>query len=225
VEEMTAKSYRVLLIAYKEFNGVERQEDNYQDAVTRDAILLGTVGIYDPPRPEAKEAVQFMKEANTRVVLITGDHPVTARAVAKELKIGCDDNDDNNNNKDNNSITVLTGGELEKMSVEKLAENIEKINVFARATPEHKLKIVEALQRKGHVVAMTGDGVNDAPALKQADIGVAMGKKGTDVAKESAELILLDDNFATITHAVELGRLIFGQHQKICAISFFMQHK
>ncbi|HEU4447094.1 MAG TPA: cation-transporting P-type ATPase [Nitrososphaeraceae archaeon] len=215
VEEMTAKSYRVLLIAYKDLNGEERQEDNYQYAVTRDAILLGTVGIYDPPRPEAKEAVQFMKEANTRVVLITGDHPVTARAVAKELRIGCDNDNDNNNN-----ITVLTGGELEKMSVERLAENIEKINVFARATPEHKLKIVEALQRKGHVVAMTGDGVNDAPALKQADIGVAMGKKGTDVAKESAELILLDDNFATITHAVELGRLIFANIKKFVQYLF-----
>ena len=107
VEEMTAKSYRVLLIAYKELNGEERQEDNYHYAVTRDAILLGTVGIYDPPRPEAKEAVQFMKEANTRVVLITGDHPVTARAVAKELRIGCDNDNDNNNN-----ITVLTGGEF-----------------------------------------------------------------------------------------------------------------
>jgi len=229
IEEMTTKSYRVLLIAYKELNGEERQEDNYQQAITRDVILLGVIGIYDPPRPEAKEAVQFMKEANTRVVLITGDHPVTARAVAKELRIGCDDSGsggnianikgiDNNNN--NGGITVLTGGELEKMSVERLAENIEKINVFARATPEHKLKIVEALQRKGHIVAMTGDGVNDAPALKQADIGVAMGKKGTDVAKESSELILLDDNFATITHAVELGRLIFANIKKFVQYLF-----
>jgi Ca2+-transporting ATPase len=233
VEEMTAKSYRVLLLAYKELNGKERQEDNYPYAVTSEAILLGAVGVYDPPRHEVKKAVQFMKEANTRVVLITGDHPITARAVAKELWIGCNgdgdsdgDSDDsnnsnNNNNTDNNnSITVLTGGELEKISVEKLAENIEKINVFARATPEHKLKIVEALQRKGHIVAMTGDGVNDAPALKQADIGVAMGKKGTDVAKESAELILLDDNFATITHAVELGRLIFANIKKFVQYLF-----
>jgi Ca2+-transporting ATPase len=164
-----------------------------------------------------------MKEAKTRVILITGDHPVTAKAVAKELKIAYDNisSDINGNgNGDGDGVNVITGGELEKMSVEKLAENIEKINVFARATPEHKLKIVEALQRKGHIVAMTGDGVNDAPALKQADIGVAMGKKGTDVAKESAELILLDDNFATITHAVELGRLIFANIKKFVQYLF-----
>jgi len=227
VEGMTTKSYRVLLIAYKELNGQERQEENFQHAITKDAVFLGVTGIYDPPRPEAKKAVQFMKEANTRVVLITGDHPVTARAVANELRIGDDSGGENitsvkgnDNNNGGSGITVLTGGELEKMSVEKLAENIEKINVFARATPEHKLKIVEALQRKGHIVAMTGDGVNDAPALKQADIGVAMGKKGTDVAKESAELILLDDNFATITHAVELGRLIFANIKKFVQYLF-----
>jgi P-type Ca2+ transporter type 2C len=223
LEEMTAKSYRVLILAYKGLIGEERQEDNYQYAVTRDAVLLGIVGIYDPPRPEAKKAVQFMKEANTRVVLITGDHPVTARAVARELRIGCNDDDDGNSNntaENNKSVTVLAGKELEKMSVEKLAEEIENIDVFARATPEHKLKIVEALQRKGHIVAMTGDGVNDAPALKQADIGVAMGKKGTDVAKESAELILLDDNFATITHAIELGRLIFANIKKFVQYLF-----
>jgi P-type Ca2+ transporter type 2C len=227
VEGMTTKSYRVLLIAYKELNGQERQEENFQHAITKDAVFLGVTGIYDPPRPEAKKAVQFMKEANTRVVLITGDHPVTARAVANELRIGDDSGGENitsvkgnDNNNGGSGITVLTGGELEKMSVEKLAENIEKINVFARATPEHKLKIVEALQRKGHIVAMTGDGVNDAPALKQADIGVAMGKRGTDVAKESAELILLDDNFATITHAVELGRLIFANIKKFVQYLF-----
>jgi Ca2+-transporting ATPase len=222
LEGMTAKSYRVLILAYKELNGEERHEDSYQYAVTRDTILLGTVGIYDPPRPEAKKAVQFMKEANTRVVLITGDHPVTARAVARELRIGSKvDLGSNSDNTDNNkNIKVFYGIELEKMSVEKLAEEIENIDVFARATPEHKLKIVEALQRKGHVVAMTGDGVNDAPALKQADIGVAMGKKGTDVAKESAELILLDDNFATITHAIELGRLIFANIKKFVQYLF-----
>lgn len=212
IEDLTAKSYRLLMVAYKELNEEEEsQEDNYHHAITKDAILLGIAGIYDPPRPEAKDAIQFMKEAKTRVILITGDHPITARAVANELKIGYSNN---------NGLTVLTGAELEKMSVEKLAENIEKIDVFARATPEHKLKIVEALQRKGDVVAMTGDGVNDAPALKQADIGVAMGKKGTDVAKESAELILLDDNFATITHAVELGRLIFANIKKFVKYLF-----
>ena len=151
----------------------------------------------DPPRPEVKNAIEFIREAKIRVILITGDHPVTARAVASELEISggkCSSTD-----KDN---LVITGAELEKMSVGMLAESIGTISVFARATPEHKLKIVEALQRRGEIVAMTGDGVNDAPALKQADIGIAMGRKGTDVAKESAELILLDDNFATITHAI-----------------------
>jgi P-type Ca2+ transporter type 2C len=217
IEEMTTKSYRLLLFAYKELTGEEKQEVNYQHAITRDAILLGITGIYDPPRLEAKEAIQYMKEAKTRVIMITGDHPVTAKAVAKELKIAYDNSRSDING---DGVNVITGGELEKMSVEKLAENIEKINVFARATPEHKLKIVEALQRKGHIVAMTGDGVNDAPALKQADIGVAMGKKGTDVAKESAELILLDDNFATITHAVELGRLIFANIKKFVQYLF-----
>jgi P-type Ca2+ transporter type 2C len=224
IEEMTTKSYRLLSIAYKELSGEEKQEDNYQHAVTENAILLGITGIYDPPRAEAKEAIQFMREAKTRVILITGDHPITAKAVAKELKLGYDEhsssNVNDNLNDNNNNVKVITGGELEKMSVEKLAENIDEINVFARATPEHKLKIVEALQRKGHIVAMTGDGVNDAPALKQADIGVAMGKKGTDVAKESAELILLDDNFATITHAVELGRLIFANIKKFVQYLF-----
>jgi len=220
IEEMTAKSYRLLLIAYKELSGEEQQEHNYLHAVTKNAILLGIAGIYDPPRPEAKEAIQFMREAKTRVILITGDHPVTARAVAKELKIGYEEHSSSDIIGNNNNANVITGGELEKMSVEHLTENIDKINVFARATPEHKLKIVEALQRKGHIVAMTGDGVNDAPALKQADIGVAMGKKGTDVAKESAELILLDDNFATITHAVELGRLIFANIKKFVQYLF-----
>jgi Ca2+-transporting ATPase len=220
IEEMTTKSYRLLSIAYKELSEEEKQEDNYQHAVTENGILLGITGIYDPPRPEAIEAMQFMREAKTRVILITGDHPVTAKAVAKEFKLGYDEHSSSNVNGNNNNVNVITGAELEKMSVEKLAENINKINVFARATPEHKLKIVEALQRKGHIVAMTGDGVNDAPALKQADIGVAMGKKGTDVAKESAELILLDDNFATITHAVELGRLIFANIKKFVQYLF-----
>jgi Ca2+-transporting ATPase len=215
VNEMTAKSYRLLVVAYRELNGVKYNQDNYHDSIARDWILLGIVGIYDPPRPEVKNAIEFIREAKIRVILITGDHPVTARAVASELEISggkCSSTD-----KDN---LVVTGAELEKMSVGMLAESIGTISVFARATPEHKLKIVEALQRRGEIVAMTGDGVNDAPALKQADIGIAMGKKGTDVAKESAELILLDDNFATITHAIELGRLIFTNIKKFVQYLF-----
>ena len=207
--EITGKGYRLLMLAYKELNK-EENEDNYQNAVAHDAILLGIAAIYDPPRSEVKDAIEFMKQAKTRVIMITGDHPVTAKAIARELKIIGD----------GDSAAVLTGSELEKMSIEKLTEEIDRIRVFARATPEHKLKIVEALQRRGHVVAMTGDGVNDAPALKQADIGVAMGKKGTDVAKESAELILLDDNFTTITHAIELGRLIFANIKKFVQYLF-----
>jgi Ca2+-transporting ATPase len=223
IDGLTAKSYRLLLIAYKvlvdgqQKNGkqqdVENEDEYYLRNAAKDSIFLGIAAIYDPPRPEAKNAIKFMKEANTRVIIITGDHPATAKAVAAELEIGNSDNGGKN-------ITVLSGSDLNKISVERLAETIDNVDVFARATPEHKLKIVEALQRKGHVVAMTGDGVNDAPALKQADIGVAMGKKGTDVAKESAELILLDDNFATITHAIDLGRLIYSNIKKFVRYLF-----
>ena len=217
--EVTGKGYRLLMLAYKELDKEEENEDNYQNVIAqRDAILLGIAAIYDPPRAEVKDAIEFMKQAKTRVIMITGDHPVTAKAVARELKI-IDNGSDSGNDSDS-TMTVMTGSELEKISIEKLTENIDKVRVFARATPEHKLKIVEALQRRGHIVAMTGDGVNDAPALKQSDIGVAMGKKGTDVAKESAELILLDDNFTTITHAIELGRLIFANIKKFVQYLF-----
>ena len=210
VGALTAKAYRILLVAYKELeDGGEQGDEYYAKATTGDFVLLGVAGIYDPPREEVRDAINFVKQAKTRVILITGDHPTTAKAVAEQLAI-IPDGDSN----------IITGSELEKMSVEKLAQEIEKISVFARATPAHKLKIVEALQRRGHVVAMTGDGVNDAPALKQADIGIAMGKKGTDVAKESADLILLDDNFTTITHALELGRLIFANIKKFVRYLF-----
>jgi Ca2+-transporting ATPase len=219
--EVTGKGYRLLMLAYKELDKEEENEDNYENVIAYDdAILLGIAAIYDPPRAEVKNAIEFMKQAKTRVIMITGDHPVTAKAVAGELKIIEDGSGNGSSNNVDSPMTVMTGSELDKMSVEKLTEDIDKIRVFARATPEHKLKIVEALQRRGHVVAMTGDGVNDAPALKQADIGVAMGKKGTDVAKESAELILLDDNFTTITHAVELGRLIFANIKKFVQYLF-----
>jgi len=210
---LTAEAYRILLVAYKELEDRGQQDDEYYaKATSGDFVLLGIAGIYDPPREEVKDAINFVKQAKTRVILITGDHPTTAKAVAEQLEITSSD--------DGNAVNVITGNELEKMSVEKLAQEIERISVFARATPAHKLKIVEALQRRGHVVAMTGDGVNDAPALKQADIGVAMGKKGTDVAKDSADLILLDDNFTTITHALELGRLIFANIKKFVRYLF-----
>jgi Ca2+-transporting ATPase len=140
--------------------------------------------------------------------MITGDHLLTAKSIAKELGIWNEEN-----NAQDESV-MLTGKELEKLTIDELAEKVQKISVFARTTPEYKLKIVEALQSKGNIVAMTGDGINDSPALKQADIGVAMGEKGTDVAKESAALILLDDNFKTITHAIEMGRLILFNIRK-----------
>jgi Ca2+-transporting ATPase len=213
VDDLTAKAYRILLIAYKELeNGIQQEDEYYAKATSNDFILLGIAGIYDPPREEVKDAINFVQQAKTKVVLITGDHPTTAKVVAEQLAISSNDG--------GKAVNAMTGSDLEKMSVEKLAEEIERISVFARATPAHKLKIVEALQRKGHVVAMTGDGVNDAPALKQADIGVAMGKKGTDVAKDSADLILLDDNFETITHALELGRLIFANIKKFVQYLF-----
>lgn len=207
IDDLTTKAYRILVVAYKVLEDRGPQEDEYYSKATSgDFILVGIAGIYDPPREEVKDSINFVKQAKTRIILVTGDHPTTARAVAEQLEISSSDN--------GNAVNVITGSEIERMSIERLAQEIERISVFARATPAHKLKIVEALQRRGHVVAMTGDGVNDAPALKQADIGIAMGKKGTDVAKESADLILLDDNFTTITHALELGRLIFANIKK-----------
>lgn len=206
IARVTKKSYRTLAIAYKEFDG---ELEDYGKYINDDFIFLGIAGIYDPPRKEVKESIKFIKNANVQVVLITGDHPLTAKAIGKELDILDKDRD-----------KVITGNELEKISIDRLSKEIEHISVFARSTPYHKLKIVKALQRKGHIVGMTGDGVNDAPALKQADIGVVMGKKGTDVAKESTELILLDDNFATITHAIRIGRLIFSNIKKFVKYLF-----
>ncbi len=167
------------------------------------AVLLGLVGITDPPREEALAAVARCREAGIRVKMITGDHAATARAIAARFGM--------------ESGRALTGPELDAMSDEAFAEAVGSVDVFARTTPEHKLRLVEALQAGGHVVAMTGDGVNDAPALKRADVGVAMGMKGSEAAKQVAEIVLADDNFASIGHAVEEGRTVYANLQKSIA--------
>ena len=171
-------------------------------AVERELCLLGLIGMIDPPRPEAKDAVVRCRQAGIRPVMMTGDHRVTAEAIALGLTIHEPDR------------PVLTGEELETMSVDSLAARCDSVSVYARLSPEQKVKIVQALQRRGEIVAMTGDGVNDAPALRLADIGVAMGRGGTDVARDASDLILLDDRFATIVSAVEGGRRIYDNIRK-----------
>ena len=191
--EMAQDALRVLAIAYKP--GADRE--NAEQEMT----FLGLVGMIDPPRSEAADAVRICREAGIRVRMMTGDHPITARAVAAEVNI-LDAKD------------VLTGAELEGMAADRLAAEAESREVYARVSPAHKLRVVKALQEKGAVVAMTGDGVNDAPALRKADIGVAMGITGTDVSREAADMTLLDDNFASIVAAVEEGRGIFENIRK-----------
>jgi len=174
---------------------------NPDESVERDLVFAGLIGMIDPPRPEARDAVARAKRAEIRVVMITGDHPRTAAVIAQELGIAADGR-------------AITGAELEKQPEEDRARTVSEVSVFARVSPEHKLRLVDALRHTGAVVAMTGDGVNDAPALKRADIGVAMGITGTDVSKEAADMVLADDNFASIVAAVEEGRAIFANIRK-----------
>ena len=204
--EMAKKALRVIAIAYKDVDVLPNRIDTW--TIENDLTFVGLLGMIDPPREGVKEAVKTCKKAGIKTVMITGDHIATATAIARELNIlGKDDK-------------AMTGQELEKMSKKQLEENIKDYSVFARVTPEHKVRIVKAWQKRGAVVAMTGDGVNDSPALKNADIGIAMGKNGTDVAKNAADMILADDNFVTIVEAVKQGRNIYANIKK--AIHFLI---
>lgn len=200
-EDMSKNALRVLAIGYKEINNVpvEPTPEELENGLT----FMGLVGMIDPPRPEAKDAVAICRKAGIKPVMITGDHVVTASAIAKELGILLDGD------------RAITGPELDAMTDTELDACVENISVYARVSPENKIRIVKAWQRKGQVVSMTGDGVNDAPALKAADIGCAMGITGTDVAKGAADMTLTDDNFATIVDAVREGRGIYANIKKV----------
>ena len=196
IESMSNRALRCIAAAYKEEHVVKN------DSVEENLIFLGVAGSMDPPRIEVKDAVLKCKMAGVKPVMITGDHKNTALAIAKSINI-CTTDDQ-----------AITGDELEKMSDEELAKRVCKLRVFARVSPNHKLRIVKAFKKNNNIVAMTGDGVNDAPAIKEADIGVAMGISGTDVTKEAAAMVLMDDNFATIVSAVEEGRIIYDNIRK-----------
>ena len=200
-EEMAKEALRVLGCAYKEIDHIPSKEE--MKTIESGLTFVGMVGMIDPPREEAKKAVEKCKTAGIKTVMITGDHKITATAIAKKLGILEDENE------------AITGQELEKMSDEELEKNVRQYSVYARVSPEHKVRIVKAWQKNGEIVAMTGDGVNDSPALKTSDIGCAMGIVGTDVAKEAADVILTDDNFATIVSAVEEGRRIYDNILKV----------
>lgn len=206
--QLAEDGLRVLGVAFRfldnfneNFLGSTEQIETYSP-LEKDMIFIGMVGMIDPPRLEVKEAVMTCKTAGIRPVMITGDHPITARTIAEELNIA------------NQDGRVLTGYELASFSQSELESVVEEVSIFARVSPEHKLRVVEALQNRGHIVAMTGDGVNDAPALRKSDIGVAMGITGTDVSKEAADMVIMDDNFATIVNAVEEGRTIYDNVRK-----------
>ena len=200
-EKMSENALRVLAVAYKEIDSIP--EELTSEEIENNLIFAGLVGMIDPPRPEAKKAVELCRKAGIKPVMITGDHVVTATAIAKEIGIFRDGD------------KAITGTELDSMTDGELDETVESISVYARVSPENKIRIVRAWQRKGQVVSMTGDGVNDAPALKAADIGCAMGITGTDVAKGAADMTLTDDNFATIVEAVREGRGIYSNIRKV----------
>ncbi|OYT29925.1 MAG: ATPase [Thermofilum sp. ex4484_79] len=200
IERYASMGLRTIGFAYRYIN--EGEIDKDANEIERNLIFLGFVGIMDPPREGVKEAIKIAKKAGIKIMMVTGDHKITAKAIAKEIGLDTD-----------NGI-VLEGRVLDQMNDEELLKIIDKVVVFARVTPEHKARIVKLLKKKKYVVAMTGDGVNDALALKMADIGIAMGIRGTDVAKEAADLVLADDNFATIVEAVKEGRIIYDNVKK-----------
>ncbi len=195
-DALATEALRTLAVAFRSLPNEPANRDSFDEAIERELVFVGLIGMIDPPRPEAREAVAQARAAGIRPIMITGDHPKTAAVIAAELGIA-------------SSPLAVTGAELEAMTDDALDRAVREVSVYARVNPEHKLRIVKALQRNGETVAMTGDGVNDAPALKTADIGIAMGMTGTDVSKEAADMVLADDNFATIVAAVEEGRAIF----------------
>jgi P-type Ca2+ transporter type 2C len=202
-EGLAKKGMRVLAVAFRLLDQIP---GIIQIDLEQNLTFVGLFGMIDPPRSEVRDAVAVTREAGIRTVMITGDHPLTASEIARQLGIA-------------EIGRVLTGAEIENLSFDELKNVVEDVRVFARVSPEHKLKIVRALQERGHIVSMTGDGVNDAPALKRADIGVAMGITGTDVSKEAADMVLLDDNFSTIVSAVKEGRVIYDNIRKFVRFS------
>ena len=206
-QHMASEALRVIVLTCKPLNQLPSQKQQ-EHVLEQDLIFVGLFGLSDPPRPEVRDAVVTCKMAGILPVMITGDHPLTACAIGKQLGIA------------NDNAEAITGSELDTLSDTQLSKAIDHYRIFARVTPTHKVRIVKAFQEQGHVVAMTGDGVNDAPALKNADIGCAMGKGGTDVAKNAADMILMDDNFSTIVEAVREGRGIYDNIQK--AVHFLL---
>jgi Ca2+-transporting ATPase len=197
---MSGEALRVLGLAYKTMPTSVTNFD--EESLENDLTFMGLMGMIDPPREEAMKAVEVCRQIKIKSIMITGDHKLTAMTIAKEVGIY------------NEGDAVLTGEDLERMSDKEFEDIVEKVTVYARVSPSHKLKIVEAWKKKGQTVAMTGDGVNDAPALKHADIGVAMGLTGTEVTKEASDLVLADDNFAKIVNAIEVGRWIYDNIKK-----------
>ena len=205
-EKMANNALRVIAVAYKDIEKLPSHIES--ETIEKELNFVGLIGMMDPPRQGVKEAVDTCKKAGIKIVMITGDHIATAASIAKKLHIL------------DNSSKAMTGAELDKMKQEDLEKKIKDYSVFARVTPEHKVRIIKAWQKNGAVVAMTGDGVNDSPALKNSNIGIAMGKSGTDVAKNAADMILTDDNFVTIVEAVKEGRNIYDNIKK--AIHFLI---